>query len=604
MAGMHHMARALVLAITWPGGWWSIEVETQSGAARGVKQENEEFSLSASSLPKRIIAIHLVPVIEISGSRPRVCVCPATASLGTPFDQQESDTALPLITVGAGSRHIFPVEEAICKIWWSTLGFDKWSQHSPAERSPNVCPRSLTIPPSPAASHWLQRAVSSALQAGSPPGPVSPHSLSEPQQRAGRAAQHLTSASQGPNQGSRSSFKPASRPLSPRRAASSLTVTGQLLSPCRPSPASTLVLHTTHKTTSHIPGERPRGIHDRATGQTVIPAAIAAPSSANRFAPSQAPPIGRVVFRRAPTTPTPPTPLCSDDLKERRIPSQYTAAANRPSDSSNTHHAQHSAAHHTSGITDHRLHSHTLSCIHHSPAKKNRQPQRRRHNPPNLPAFFCPATSRFVPKGPFEKLNPPRGIAVALSPAARSARTKAGNTTHHTRPRSESSRRLLTPVSQSHPFRPPFPCRFYGIPAAAPLESPLDESTPVRARRASPPPHVHLLAVSPDSHSHRRSRRAPRLDSRWTIRLAVTNASRLSSPHSILHALRLLCSCTLSKRPPLLPRDPITTRPGAPLPPPLSSSCLPTKHDALPDCRLPAAAPAALPPVSRRLPGE
>lgn len=94
-----------------------------------------------------------------------------------------------------------------------------------------MCPRSLTIPPSPAASHWLQRAVSSALQAGSPPGPVSPHSLSEPQRRAGRAAQHLTSASQGPNHGSRSSFKPASRPLSPRRPASSLTVTGQLLSP-------------------------------------------------------------------------------------------------------------------------------------------------------------------------------------------------------------------------------------------------------------------------------------------------------------------------------------------------------------------------------------
>ncbi|KAL3306723.1 hypothetical protein RB213_010856 [Colletotrichum asianum] len=55
-----------------------------------------------------------------------VCVCPATASLGNPFDQRESDTALPLITIGAGSRHIFPVEEAICKIWWSTLGFDKW----------------------------------------------------------------------------------------------------------------------------------------------------------------------------------------------------------------------------------------------------------------------------------------------------------------------------------------------------------------------------------------------------------------------------------------------------------------------------------------------
>ncbi|KAK1856329.1 hypothetical protein CCHR01_01077 [Colletotrichum chrysophilum] len=454
-----------------------------------------------------------------------VCVCPATASLGNPFDQRESDTALPLITVGAGSRHIFPVEEAICKIWWSTLGFDKWSQHSPAERSPNVCPRSLTIPPSPAASHWLQRAVSSALQAGCPPGPVSPHSLSELQRRAGRAAQHLTSASQGPNHGSRSSFEPASRPLSPRRAASSRTVTGQLLSPwyedtrrCRlPVPGSQSAI-TTPITKSGIDSCPPHDTQDNITHP------------------------GREATRH---------------------PRSRDGTNGDPS-------------------------SHRSAIL--------RQPLRSKPSPSHWPSSLPKSTNNT------NTTNNTSPVAVALSPAARSARTKAGNTTRAraanrvvacSRPSANPIPSVRRPLAAFTASRPPL---LWTLLSTSRLPSTLDEH-----------PHHHTFTSwpclqTPTPIDAPAARHASTLVGPFVL-LSPTHHDS-SSPHSILHALRLLCSCTLSKRPPLLPRDPITTRPGAPLPPPLSSSCLPTKHDALPDCRLPAAAPAALPPVSRRLPGE
>lgn len=367
----------------------------------------------------------------------------------------------------------------------------------------------------------------------------------------------------------------------------------------------------------------------------MIPAAIAAPSSANRFAPSQALPIGRLVFRRAPTTPTPPTtPLLG---RPERKAHPITVHCSSQQALGLVQHAPSTAQRSTSHLWHHRTqitftHIHTLSCIHHSPAKKNRQPLRRRHNPPNLPAFFCPATSRFVPKGPFEKPNPPSGShwqrQISLSKPAQPLLVCP------VRPRlsGQSPSRCLLQHAQ-HALRQGTPHTTRAraanrvVACSRPSANPIPSvRRPLAAFTASRPPFLWtLLSTSRlpstlDEHPHHHTFTSwPCLQTPTPIDApAARHASTLvgpfvllspthhdsSSPHSILHALRLLCSCTLSKRPPLLPRDPITTRPGAPLPPPLSSSCLPTKHDALPDCRLPAAAPAALPPVSRRLPGE
>ncbi|KAF6819040.1 hypothetical protein CPLU01_13136 [Colletotrichum plurivorum] len=156
------MARALAdgePAVAGQSGWWiearavfggralqrrrkdrskwieeASRVETQSGAARG--------SSSSRYLPS-------------SASETPILVCPALSSLASEHlsSQRHHRSALPLVTVGTGSRHIFLVEETPAKFGGQRLGFAAPSKHPPlnipATGRPQLHDTSSQPPPEP-----------------------------------------------------------------------------------------------------------------------------------------------------------------------------------------------------------------------------------------------------------------------------------------------------------------------------------------------------------------------------------------------------------------------------------------------------------------------